>query len=69
MSLTYMFFLFLSGNGYQLGVALNSPANWRTRMSGSREDILKQINDYTFDHYAEHTASIRQWLYTDGAPS
>ena len=50
-------------------MALNSPANWRTRMSGSREDILKQINDYTFDHYAEHTASIRQWLYTDGAPS
>ena len=35
----------------------------------SKDDVMNSIREGTFDHYAEHATSIRQWLDTDGAPS
>ena len=35
----------------------------------SADDVMNGIREGTFDHYAEHAISIRQWLDTDGASS
>jgi hypothetical protein len=35
----------------------------------SVDGVINRIQEDTFDHYAEHTASIRQWLDTEAEPS
>jgi hypothetical protein len=35
----------------------------------SVDGVINRIKEDTFDHYAEHTASIRQWLDTEAEPS
>ena len=33
------------------------------------DEVMTRIQEDTFDHYAEHTASIRQWLDAKAVPS
>lgn len=35
----------------------------------SADGVMNRIRESTFDHYAEHAISIRQWLDTDVVPS
>ena len=35
----------------------------------ARDEVITRIRMDTFDHYAEHTASIRQWLDAKAVPS
>jgi hypothetical protein len=35
----------------------------------STDGVSNRIREGTFDHYAEHTASIRQWLDAEAGPS
>ncbi len=35
----------------------------------SADGVMNRIHEDTFDHYAEHAASIREWLDPQAEPS